>query len=251
MSTAAPTRPLIGFLHTAEVHTATFSALVAAQDAEVESSHVVDASLLDTARAVGIEDPGLVSSLDSHLAQLGKSAKYIVCTCSTIGGLAEARGQAVGIAVVRVDRPMATLAIQSGKSIAVVAALESTFASTVDLLRSVASVEQRDITVSLEPCLQAWALWEAGDVDGYDRCIAAHVDGLDPTYDVVVLAQGSMLGALQFLNKSRTDTSSTDTSSTDTSSTDTSSTDTSRNRVVLASPQLGVAEAIRVVTGKR
>jgi hypothetical protein len=218
----------VGFLHTAEAHKATFTTLLVAENPEVGSIHVVDPSLLDRARVVGLEDSSLIQSIDSHLRRLAKTAGYIVCTCSTIGGLAEARGAALGtdlgIRVVRIDRPMATCAVLSGGSIAVVASVESTFAPTVDLLHNVATVEGCTIKVTLEPCLQAWAFWEAGDVDGYHRCVAKHVVGLDPSYDVVVLAQGSMLGALQYLASS--------------------------SRVVLASPQLGVAEAVRAVTSK-
>jgi hypothetical protein len=42
------------------------------------------------------------------------------------------------------------------------------------------------------PCLEAWAEFEAGDLDGYHASIARHVRGLAADFDVVVLAQASM-----------------------------------------------------------
>ncbi len=120
----------------------------------------------------------------------------VVCTCSTIGGPAELLASAVGVPVVRVDRPMAERAVDSGSRIAVVAALESTMGPTVQLLTEVAHDMGRTPTIEAVVVTDAWSLFENGDMTGYEGAIAAAVDSLEPGVDIVVLAQASMAAAV-------------------------------------------------------
>jgi hypothetical protein len=77
----------IGFLHTAEVHVATFRGLFTElAPPGLTDLHLVDESLLADARRTG-SAPGLAGRLH-ELATAG--ADLIVCTCSTIGADAEA-----------------------------------------------------------------------------------------------------------------------------------------------------------------
>ncbi len=189
----------IGFLHTSPLHVATFDSLVANATGPVGTTHIVDEELLATARSTGPAYPMVVEGVASALARLvGDGADVIVCTCSTIGGTAEIV-PGIGVPVLRVDRPMAAYAVASGNRIAVVAALESTLAPTVDLLREESARLGRSPAITLMPCLPAWAHWEARDLVGYHGAIADHVISLDDSFDVVVLAQASMLGALALI----------------------------------------------------
>ncbi len=193
--------PSIGFLHTADVHVATFERLLdgVAHD-PLRTVHVVDETLLSSARELGADDTSVIDGVEEALRDLvDEGVDVIVCTCSTIGGIAEA---AVGIAVpvLRGDRPMAADAVARGERIAVVAAVESTFGPTLALLGDECTRQGRSPVIEMRSCLGAWTLFEASDVDGYHRAVAAHVNGLDATFDVVVLAQPSMLGALTFLD---------------------------------------------------
>ncbi len=109
-----------------------------------------------------------------------------------LAGLPERLSEAVGVPIVRVDRPMAELAVNSGSRIAVVAVLQSTMLPTVTLLREVA--EHQGHTPAIDEVLlpEAWPLFEAGDSIGYAKAIAAAVDSLESRADIVVLAQASM-----------------------------------------------------------
>ncbi|MFI5938382.1 hypothetical protein [Actinoplanes sp. NPDC051494] len=179
---------MIGFLHTAEVHVATFRDLVRELAPDVEDRHLVDPTLLADADA-----PDLEQRLRAHLQELADGgARVIVCTCSTLGELAERLD--VGVPVLRVDRPMAEAAVAAGRRIGVLYAVKSTLAPTLSLLTSV----RRDHTEFVEaPCFDAWALFEAGDLDGYARRIAAHARTLE--VDVILLAQASMAPAEELL----------------------------------------------------
>ena len=86
---------------------------------------------------------------------------------------------------------MATIAVRGGDRIAVVAALESTIGPTRDLLAQTADLLGRHVTIIDAPCLEAWSHWERGAVDRY-ATIASHLQALDGTVDVIVLAQASM-----------------------------------------------------------
>ncbi len=188
----------IGFLHTAGVHAATFESLLRQADPLMSAVHLVDQSLLDEARAS--DDAAhlqiRVATALRALATLG--AERIVCTCSTIGGIAETVGIEVGLSVIRVDRPMAQRAVALNGAVLVVATLESTMEPTLALIndeacRASAALEIHHIIVE-----GAWVSFEAGDIDSYhDRIetavrLACEAGGVD----LVVLAQASMAGAV-------------------------------------------------------
>ena len=212
----------IGFLHTSPVHVATFDSLVANAPGAVSGTHIVDEELLTMARSIGCAHPLVADGVAAALARLvGEGADVIVCTCSTIGAAAESV-PGIGVPVLRVDRPMAAAAVAAGRRIAVVAALESTLAPTAELLQEESARVGCAPMITLRPCLAAWDRWEDGDLDGYHRAIAGHVNALGESFHVVVLAQASMLGALAFI-------------------------DERPGRVVLASPSSAVQAALAIV----
>jgi hypothetical protein len=185
----------IGFLHTADVHTASFTGLLDEISPGRPSIHVVDESLLADARDRGGVDDDLRERLIARLKEASSGASVVVCTCSTISGPAEQLSSVVGVPIVRVDRPMAEIAVGSGSRIAVVAVLQSTIAPTVTLLTEVAQEMGRTPDFDGVVLSDAWSLFEDGDLVGYATAIAAAVDSLDPAIDVVVLAQASMAAA--------------------------------------------------------
>ncbi|MFC9954373.1 arylsulfatase, partial [Streptomyces prasinus] len=89
---------MLALLHTSPVHVPVFDALRDDAHPELELRHLVDEELLDRARAAG---PGAVAH--DVRVRLGEAvaagARAVLCTCSTIGSVAEA---AAGRARVRV-----------------------------------------------------------------------------------------------------------------------------------------------------
>jgi aspartate/glutamate racemase len=182
-----------GFLHTADAHVALFTRLLGDVAPDDVAVHIVDASLLTDARRRGRVDDDLARRIGAHLRALADGgAQAVLCTCSTIGGAAEQTEAGAGVRVIRVDRPMAALAVASGTRIAVVTALESALAPARELLLETAAAAGRTVTIVEAPCLEAWTLWESGDHDGYLARLASHVEALDASVDVIVLAQASM-----------------------------------------------------------
>jgi hypothetical protein len=185
----------VGFLHTSPVHLHDFEALVADVVPGTAVVSVVDTDLLDRARMHGLDDPQLAEGVGRALeALVGGGATTIVCTCSTIGGLAERVGRERSPTVVRVDRPMAERAVEVGGRILVVAALASTVAPTTELLAEVADARGEPIAVEVLLVDDAWPHFESGDLDAYHRTIADRVVGrvTGGPPDVIILAQASM-----------------------------------------------------------
>ncbi|MFF0792238.1 aspartate/glutamate racemase family protein [Streptomyces spiralis] len=186
---------MLALLHTSPVHVPVFDLLRAEHHPHLRLRHFVDEELLRRARREG---PDAVTDevravLDRAVAE---GARAVLCTCSTIGGVAETVGATVQVPVLRVDRPMAAAAVAAGPRVVVVATVQSTLAPTVALIEDEARRAGRP--VSVRPLLVdgAWARFEAGDTEGYVREVASAADAIGPAdADVIVLAQASMAPA--------------------------------------------------------
>jgi hypothetical protein len=181
----------LALLHTSPVHVPVFDALRDTDHPGLALRHLVYEDLLARARDAGPEAvQGKIQALLAGAVAEGASA--VLCTCSTIGGVAESAAAALGVPVLRVDRPMAADAVGRGR-VVVLAALADTLAPTLALLAEEAGDRAADIrTVLVEG---AWARFEAGDRDGYLELVAAAADRVTDA-DVIVLAQASMADAV-------------------------------------------------------
>jgi hypothetical protein len=88
--------------------------------------------------------------------------------------------------VVRIDRPMAERAVATNGRIGVVVAVESTLTPTRELLEQCVAAANSAAVLIESPCLDAWGLFEAGNVSGYVDRLVGHVRELAPRVDVVV-----------------------------------------------------------------
>lgn len=209
----------IAFLHTARVHVATFGALLQAQAPGLRAHHAVHEDLLADAQRLGTADAGLQARLhDAMRAAAAGGARQVVCTCSTLGALAEGMATGGAFEAARIDRAMADRAVRQGPRVLMVVALASTLAPTQALLADSAARLQRPVQIT--PCVVdgAWALFEQGDRAGYLHRVAQAVRQHATGVDVVVLAQASMADAAGQLQDLKPD--------------------------VLSSPALGVAAAV-------
>lgn len=190
---------MLALLHTARVHVETFERLSRELGNAIPIRHEVREGLLaDALRAGKITDDVRAATSEVVQALALGGAKVVVCTCSTIGSLAEAL-VSDRVRVMRIDRPMAQQAVARGGRIVVYAALRSTFEPTVALLHEVASEANRSIEVTEMLCERAWPLFESGDLVGYIREIATTVEATARPSDVIVLAQASMAPAAECL----------------------------------------------------
>ncbi|MGV9905498.1 aspartate/glutamate racemase family protein [Streptomyces sp. NPDC003388] len=184
---------MLALLHTSPVHVPVFDALRDTGHPGLGLRHFVDEELLERARRDGpeaVRDD--VRQALRHAVSAGGRA--VLCTCSTIGAVAEAEAAAVGVPVLRVDRPMAAAAVAAGRRVTVLAALESTLGPTAGLVEEEARRAGRPVSVRTVLVDGAWDHFTAGATETYARRIAAAADALTGT-DVIVLAQASMAPA--------------------------------------------------------
>jgi hypothetical protein len=172
---------MITCLHTADIHVATFGALLP------DAKHVVRADLLDCARADGVA--AVADEVTALLRKLAQSGP-VLCTCSTLGPLVDLT---VMDQIVRIDRAAMIAAVATGGEVVVAICLDSTRAATLALFDDVAAGRA---TAKLVLCDSAWPCFEAGDMAGFARSIVASIAGQGSR---VLLAQASMAVAAPLL----------------------------------------------------
>ncbi|WP_404483044.1 aspartate/glutamate racemase family protein [Pseudomonas sp. HT11] len=154
--------------------------------------HEVRADLLAAAEQAGGLTVDIANATASALRLLSLEADAVVLTCSTLGPVVD--GLSPGAAILRTDQALAFAAAQAGGNIAVLCAVETTLEPTTRLFQQAAQFTSASVDVQWVP--GAWALFKAGDLDGYLAVIAnaadrAYRDGAS----TVALAQASMSGA--------------------------------------------------------
>ena len=186
----------VTFLHTAEIHVATFDRLMKETAPDLTCHHVVREEWLAEARANGLNDD-LQNRVSEFLENTARSSDAVLCTCSTLGPLAD-DAQAAGVKVLRIDRPMMEHAVSLDGTIMVALCLESTIQPTLELLRETAKQANRPGTFTTILCAEAWPYFEQGDLDGFRNSIAGSIrSGIAEIEQpsCIVLAQASMAGA--------------------------------------------------------
>ena len=184
---------MLALLHTSPAHVPVFDALRDEDHQGLELRHFVDEELLARARREGPE--AVADAVRDALEEaVAEGARAVLCTCSTIGGVAEAAGADIGVPVLRGDRPMAAAAVSAGTRVVVAATLESTLGPTVALVEEEARRVGRPVAVRTLLVEGAWDRFEAGDTEGCARLVADAVDAVTEA-DAIVLAQGSMAAA--------------------------------------------------------
>ena len=181
-----PSKSIVIF-HTSPAHIPTFDLLLAKIAPEVTATHIVDEAILREARDAGRLTEAMQAKVWAQIEAL-RDAPVVLCTCSTIGGCAEAAGPNV----IRVDRPMAAKAVQMGRRIIVAATLASTLQPTKDLIFDEAHRQNKSIELIEVLCDGAWAKFEQGDQAGYVEVIAKRLHAVTHLGEVIVLAQASM-----------------------------------------------------------
>lgn len=190
---------MLSFLHTSPVHIETFDDLLQQWKPTLPVRHYVEESLLQWAKEAGRVTPRMERQVERAVTSaVNDGATVLLCTCSTIGSLAESFDGRSGCAVLRVDRPMAQKAVATASRIALVATLRNTLPSTRDLLTEEAGKAQKEIRLVEGVCEVAWAKFEAGDREGYLREIAETVREVAGDVEAVVLAQASMRGVERY-----------------------------------------------------
>jgi len=178
----------------------TFERLLGAHRTEVELRHGVRSDWLQRAQAEGLSTE-LRAEVARHLEEATARAAVVVCTCSTLGPVADDVASAHP-SVFRIDRPMMEAAARCGGTCVVALCLDSTIGPTSELFEDVCRGLRRDPHYEIASCAKAWPHFEAGDLARFAAEIAATVRSrlaALPRAGSVVLAQASMAAAVPLL----------------------------------------------------
>jgi Asp/Glu/hydantoin racemase len=189
----------LALVHTSPTLAPLFSELTARLVPEARVLHFVDDSLIKNTIAAGHLERSTMRRVISLIGSaFDAGADVVLVTCSSIGPAVDMAAQLFDRPVLRVDRPMAEKAVETGRRIGVAATLSTTLQPTADLVRTVAAEHGKDIEIVEQLCEGAFEAVMAGDGATHDRIVVAGLTGLVGV-DAIVLAQASMARVLTTL----------------------------------------------------
>lgn len=183
----------LGLIHTSATLVPVFKELCDEFLPNVKVFNIVDDSLIKDVIEQGKLSPQVARRVVDYVGSAEEAgADQILVTCSSIGAAVETAASITGVPVLRVDQPMADLAIKTGTKIGVVATLPTTLEPTSDLVRRRAKVLNKDIRLTSKLCKGAFEALMGGDPETHDEKVAEALKELSAEVDVILLAQASM-----------------------------------------------------------
>ena len=183
----------LGLIHTSATLVPVFQQLCDEYLPGVKVFNIVDDSLIKDVIAKGkLTEQTAKRVVDYVSSAESAGADYILVTCSSIGRAVEAADWLSAVPVLRVDQPMADLAVRTGSRIGVVATLPTTLEPTSDLVRRRAKIAGKEIELTSKLCDGAFEALMSGNAALHDEMVAAALKDLSTKVDVILLAQASM-----------------------------------------------------------
>jgi Asp/Glu/hydantoin racemase len=186
-------RKTLALIHTSATLVPVFQALCREKLPHLETFNIVDDSLVRAIGAKGGITADIAQRVEGYIQSAAAGgADHILVTCSSIGPAVDAAAPACRVPVLRVDQPMADLAVRTGRRIGVIATLATTLEPTAELVRRRAELAGRPIELTSRLCEGAFEALMAGNAARHDALVGAALLELSSRVDVIVLAQASM-----------------------------------------------------------
>jgi len=183
----------LGLIHTSATLVPVFQKLCSDYLPGVNVFNIVDDSLIKDVIAKNELTNNTARRVVDYVGSAeAAGADFIMVTCSSIGSAVEASAALTNVPVLRVDQPMADLAVQTGSRIGVIATLPTTLEPTSDLVRRRAIAAGKEIKLTSRLCEGAFEALMSGDTEKHDTMVAKALIELSAEVDVIVLAQASM-----------------------------------------------------------
>ncbi len=191
----------LGLIHTSATLIPVFQQLCKEYLPGVNTFNIVDDSLVKNIAARDEVTPSIYKRVADYVASAEDSgADYILVTCSSIGAPVEAAAEKAGVPVLRVDQPMADIAVQTGKRIGVIATLKTTLQPTSELVERRAAIAGKEIELTSVIVEGAFDALMSGDAAKHDELVADALRKLSKEVDVILLAQASMARVVDTLS---------------------------------------------------
>ena len=118
--------------------------------------------------------------------------EFILCSCSSIGEVAEYANSVLDTKVFRIDRFMIEKAVENYTRIGVLASVYSTMAPTCNLVKRTSERMGKKVSILGLIAEGAFQANMGGDSETHDRLILEAAQKMKNDVDVIILAQGSM-----------------------------------------------------------
>lgn len=190
-------------IHTSATLIPVFQQLAEKHLPDTKLFNIVDDSIIKNIISRGGKaDPAIYKRVADYVKSAEDTgADYILVTCSSIGAAVEAAAEQTTVPVLRVDQPMADLAVKTGKRIGVIATLQTTLQPTADLVERRAKSAGKQIELTATVCEGAFESLMAGDAKRHDQLVADALKQLAQQVDVILLAQASMARVVDTLSE--------------------------------------------------
>jgi Asp/Glu/hydantoin racemase len=183
----------LALIHTSATLVPVFAALCNKFIPGVKIFNIADDSLIKNTISCGALTPDTARRVVGYARSAEEAgADYIMFTCSSIGRAVETAAGLVNVPVLRVDQPMAAMAVEKGNRIGIIATLSTTLDPTTDLVRRNALQVGKEIELFPHLCEGAFEALMAGDAETHDKLVGDALKAMSETVDVIVLAQASM-----------------------------------------------------------
>lgn len=183
----------LGLVHTSATLVPVFQQLCSDYLPGVNVFNIVDDSLIKDVISRNELTKLTAKRVVDHVASAeAAGADFILVTCSSIGAAIETAAGLTDVPVLRVDQPMADLAVKTGKKIGVIATLPTTLGPTSDLVKRRAAAAGKEIELTSRLCEGAFEALMGGQAEKHDEMVAKALVELSAEVDVIVLAQASM-----------------------------------------------------------
>ena len=160
---------------------------------DVEIVTITDDSLSREFIATRKLSPYIISRFCRYMQLLREAGCDVVMTgCSTLSPCVDYARPLLDCPVLRIDEPMARLAVAKRGRVAVLGTLESTMPSSVGLVRRIADEMGRDITITERVVRPAFDAWRVGEIKTHNRLCLEAMRELQESVDVIECAQISM-----------------------------------------------------------
>jgi Asp/Glu/hydantoin racemase len=189
-------------IHTSFISVDTLKSLFGEIIPEAKVYNIVDDSMLpEIMSSCGVTE-NVIKRYCAYARQAEViGADLIFSQCSSAGPAADAASKLIKTPILKVDQAMAEEAVNKGKRIAVVATIGTTLKPSVELIEKVALEKNKQVSVDRVLLESAYeALFLKNDKKLHNKIILDKIHSIEHLYDVIVLAQGSMVTLLDELS---------------------------------------------------
>ncbi len=166
-------------------------------DPTIRMNEIADDSLIQDLLANQGPTPSTIKRLCNY-AQMAQEmgACLIVNQCSTVSEVADIYAKMVNIPVLKVDQAMAEKAVEMGSNIAMITTNTTTVGPSRRLIESAAKAAGKEVKVTEFILAHAMEALFCGDVKSHNDQLRAQIEDCDGKFDVIVLAQASMIAIM-------------------------------------------------------